>query len=138
MALYENVRDVLFSRRDKLKVKRPPEIETLLHDMQSQQAHFAYSLVDTERYLLPQRRTRVYGCVSQDEQRPDKMTEDFQTAMLLFESFARHGLYIEPFSPPFSQFKCEFWSSFLRFVNHIVLQKKTVKSLNQTNPEIQD
>lgn len=87
--MWENVRDVLFQRTDSSGVKRPPEIDALESDMLEQGCQFSYYLTDTSKYLLPQRRTRVYGIVSESEQRPEKMKEDYATAMLLFESFAR-------------------------------------------------
>lgn len=93
VCIWENVRDVLFARKDDHGVKHAPEVETVVSDMLSQGCHFAYYQVDTSRYLLPQRRNRVYGIVSQDEQRSEKMSEDYEAVMQLFESFRRLGFF---------------------------------------------
>lgn len=89
VGLYENVRDVLFQRQDKKKVKHPPEIETVQSDMISQGCSFAYAQVDTAKFLLPQRRTRVYGVFSENDQRPDLLQSEFEEVMTLFQSDAR-------------------------------------------------
>ena len=89
LALYENVRDVMFQRQDKNKVKHPPEIDTVESDMIAQGCAFAYLLVDTAKYLLPQRRTRVYAVASENEQRPDVLQSQFEEVMTLFQSDAR-------------------------------------------------
>ena len=43
---------------------RPPLIETLIRDLENKGHAFSYSEVDTNNYLLPQRRNRVFGCSS--------------------------------------------------------------------------
>lgn len=43
---------------------RPPLIETLIRDLENKGHAFSYSKVDTNNYLLPQRRNRVFGCSS--------------------------------------------------------------------------
>lgn len=57
--------------------------------MISQGCSFAYAQVDTAKYLLPQRRTRVYGVFSENDQRPDLLQSEFEEVMTLFQSDAR-------------------------------------------------
>ena len=91
VCLWENVRDVLFNRADSSGVKRPPEVETVTNDMAAQGCDFAHYLAETSKFLLPQRRNRVYGIVSQSEQRPERFQQDYERVMTLFESYARSG-----------------------------------------------
>ena len=66
-------------------------METVESDMMQQGCQFAYYMAETSKFLLPQRRNRVYGVVSENEQHPEKMTADYKRAMSLFESFAKWG-----------------------------------------------
>lgn len=106
IAIYENVRDVMASKRDSEGIQRPPPILTVVEDFSAQGCHFAYRMCQTSKYLLPQRRQRVYGVASQSEQRPDRMAEEFELAMTMMESHARWDpkiLLIEAFLQEHSQ-----------------------------------
>jgi len=83
------VKDVLKQRTDENGVKRSAEISRVTADMLEQGAKFAFRPVDTSKYLLPQRRNRVFGVVSDQEQRPQTMSEDFNKVMRLLESLSR-------------------------------------------------
>eukprot|EP00438_Fugacium_kawagutii_P033902 Skav220991 [mRNA] locus=scaffold1541:250564:259672:- [translate_table: standard] len=89
IAIYENVRDVMASKRDANGILRPPQIQTVVEDFLDQGCHFTYRMCQTSRYLLPQRRQRVYGVASLHEQRPERMNEEFDLAMTMMESHAR-------------------------------------------------
>lgn len=89
IAIYENVRDVMASKRDSKGVQRPPQILTVVDDFSTQGCHFTYRMCQTSKYLLPQRRQRVYGVASLSEQRPERMTEEFDLAMTMMETHAR-------------------------------------------------
>lgn len=82
---------MVFQRTGSDGLKRSPEVETVESDMMQQGCQFAYYMAETSKFLLPQRRNRVYGVVSENEQHPEKMTADYKRAMSLFESFARWG-----------------------------------------------
>lgn len=43
---------------------QPPLIETVVEDMDERGHSFSYRTVDTQSYLLPQRRNRVFGCAA--------------------------------------------------------------------------
>lgn len=89
ISIYENVKGVLHQTKDSKGLKRPPEIETVIGDAEESGAKFAYRQVDSAKFLLPQRRNRVYGVVSENEQRVDSLQGDFDAVMQLLESHAR-------------------------------------------------
>lgn len=74
---------------DDTGVKHEPEISQVTKDMLERGGTFAWKQVDTSKYLLPQRRNRVYGVVSQQEQRVGVMEDQYVHAMELLESYAR-------------------------------------------------
>ena len=99
VSMYENVRDVANHKTDKHGTKHRPEIETVVEDLELQGCHFTWRLCDTAKFLLPQRRKRVYGVASMGEQRPERMTQDFDAAMTMMETFGRCGFNMFPRNP---------------------------------------
>ena len=87
MALFENVSGALKRTKDKKGVAHEPEINTVIADMEEQGCAFGYASVDTCRYLLPQRRNRVYGAASYGGNQ--YTSTEFPLVMQLMESLRR-------------------------------------------------
>lgn len=92
VAIWENVRGALQYKKDVNGQKMRPEVKTVLEDMEKQGKSFAYKLVDTAKFLLPQRRNRVYGVASQDSTTSEAFQVEYEDVLSLFESFARWPL----------------------------------------------
>ena len=89
ICLYENVRDVMHCKTDSSGVKRQPEVKTVVEDAETVGGKFGFAQVDTSKFLLPQRRNRVYGVLSMNEQRGDRLKTEFKEVMSLLETHAR-------------------------------------------------
>ena len=92
VAIWENVRGALQFKKGVDGQKTRPEVRTVLEDMEKQGKCFAYKLVDTAKFLLPQRRNRVYGVASQDLGSSESFQLEYDDVLSLFESYARWPL----------------------------------------------
>ena len=87
IGLWENVTDALKRMKDQQGLPQDPEINTVIADMKEQGCAFGYAAVDFCRYLLPQRRNRVYGAASKGG--GQYTSTEFPRVMQLMESIQR-------------------------------------------------
>eukprot|EP00438_Fugacium_kawagutii_P021717 Skav221914 [mRNA] locus=scaffold3084:91404:93296:+ [translate_table: standard] len=73
--------------KDKHGHAQKPLIETVIADLEQRDHHFVYTKTDARDFLLPQRRTRVFGCsIKQRGQTTNEMEERESTWKQLFST----------------------------------------------------
>eukprot|EP00435_Cladocopium_sp_Y103_P018420 s954_g4.t1 len=61
MCIYENMKGATERNTDAVGYKHPPAIDTVVKDANASGYHFAWSLLDSQDFLVRHRRNRVWG-----------------------------------------------------------------------------